>query len=602
MRNENSNRQSKYFYAAMYLRLSREDSDAGAVADSGSPGGAGATFRAESNSIGSQRELIRSFIREQEDMELFDCYADDNYSGSNFERPEFKRMISDIEAGRVNCVIVKDLSRFGRDYIETGRYLDQVFPALGVRFIALTDRYDSFSADAGERNIVLPVKNFINDSYCRDISTKVKSQLAVKRRKGECLSAFAVYGYRKSTEDRNRLLVDDYAAEIVRRIFVWKIEGMAVYAIAEKLNDLHILSPKEYKKSLGLNYRGGFTRGSCSKWSSPTVRRILTNEVYLGHLVQGRTERVNIKVKKRVEKPEEEWVRVEDAHEPIISADDFAIVQNLLKADGRVSPKRKEISPFMGLLFCGDCREQMVRRVNRYKGTEKVYYICSTKNRGEGCSRHSIEETVLKELAGTAIRRYANDFLEQEKLFAQAKEREANLQAVISYNKEIARLKKEQEKYFSLTAGLYEDLRTGVITKEEFGRLHGEFQKKAENLAAAEGRQEQLVKEMFKAGVLSAGRLAAFQDSLELKEIDRHTLASLVKRIWVYEGKRIEIEFYFTDQYQAMKDFCREDGLDTYMGNGQIGNEAYTNLDTHMTIDKVENQMPSAIPGMERGA
>ena len=181
MRNENSNRQSKYFYAAMYLRLSREDSDAGAVADSGSPGGAGATFKA-------------AFSREQEDMELFDCYADDNYSGSNFERPEFKRMISDIEAGRVNCVIVKDLSRFGRDYIETGRYLDQVFPALGVRFIALTDRYDSFSADAGERNIVLPVKNFINDSYCRDISTKVKSQLAVKRRKGECLAAFAVYG------------------------------------------------------------------------------------------------------------------------------------------------------------------------------------------------------------------------------------------------------------------------------------------------------------------------------------------------------------------------------------------------------------------------
>ena len=570
---------AKEFYSAgLYLRLSRDDS--AMDADSG---------RTESISIGSQRELIRSFIREQEDMELFDCYADDNYSGSNFERPEFKRMISDIEAGRVNCVIVKDLSRFGRDYIETGRYLDQVFPALGVRFIALTDRYDSFSADAGERNIVLPVKNFINDSYCRDISTKVKSQLAVKRRKGECLAAFAVYGYRKSAEDRNTLLVDDYAAEIVRRIFAWKIEGMAVSAIAEKLNDLHILSPKEYKKSLGLNYRGGFTRGSGSKWSSPSIRRILTNEVYLGHLVQGRTERVNIKVKKRVEKPEEEWIRVEDAHEPIISADDFAIVQNLLKADGRVSPKRKEISPFMGLLFCGDCREQMVRRVNCYKGTEKVYYICSTKNRGEGCSRHSIEETVLKELAGTAIRRYANDFLEQEKLFAQAKEREANLQAVISYNKEIARLKREQEKYFSLTAGLYEDLRTGVITKEEFERLHGEFQKKAESLAAAEGRQEQLVKEMFRSGVLSAGRLAAFKDSLELKEIDRHTLASLVERIWVYEGKRIEIEFYFTDQYQAMKDW-------------QAGNEADADSDDRMAYESAESRTSPTRPGTERGA
>ena len=557
MKNEYSKKESRHFYAAMYLRLSREDSDVGTTADTGSAGNAEATFRAESNSIGSQRELIRSFIREQEDIELFDCYADDNYSGSNFERPEFKRMISDITAGRVNCVIVKDLSRFGRDYIETGRYLDQVFPALGVRFIALTDRYDSFSADAGERNIVLPVKNFINDSYCRDISTKVKSQLAMKRRKGECLAAFAVYGYRKSAEDRNRLLVDDDAAGIVRRIFAWKIEGMAVSAIAEKLNGLHILSPKEYKKSLGLNYRGGFTRGSDSRWSSPSVRRILTNEVYLGHLVQGRTERVNYKVKKCVEKPKEEWIRVENTHEPIISADDFAIVQNLLKADGRISPEKKEISPFMGLLFCGDCREQMVRRVNRYKGTEKVYYICSTKNRGEGCSRHSIEETVLKELTGTAIRQYANDFLEQEQLFAQAKEREANLQAVISYNKEIARLKKEQDKYYSLCAGLYEDLGTGVITREEFERLHGEFQRKAESLSASEEKQEQLVREMFKSGVLSAGRLASFKESLELREIDRHTLASLVKRIWVYEGKRIEIEFYFTDQYQAMKDFHR---------------------------------------------
>lgn len=240
-------KEQKHFYAAMYLRLSREDSDVGTITDSGKLGEKDGIFRAESNSIGSQRELIRSFIRGQEDIELFDCYADDNYSGSNFNRPEFKRMMSDIEAGRVNCVIVKDLSRFGRDYIETGRYLERVFPALGVRFIALTDHYDSFAADAGERNIVLPVKNFINDSYCRDISIKVKSQLAVKRESGKCLAAFAVYGYQKSPQDKNKLLVDNYAAGIVRRIFAWKIEGMAVSAIAEKLNELYILSPRNIR-------------------------------------------------------------------------------------------------------------------------------------------------------------------------------------------------------------------------------------------------------------------------------------------------------------------------------------------------------------------
>ena len=292
------------FLVAMYLRLSREDNT----------GEKGSISKAESNSIGSQREMIHSFLNEQEDMELYDSYVDDGYSGSNFHRPEFKRMMQDVEAGRVNCVVVKDLSRFGRDYIETGKYLEKVFPALGVRFIALTDHYDSLSADAGEKHIVLPVKNFINDSYCRDISDKVKSQLAVKRKAGECLAPFAVYGYRKSVREKNKLVVDEYAAQVVRKIFRWKIEGMAVSAIAEQLNGLSILSPKEYKKSTGINFRGGFAGRKDSLWSSASVKRILTNEVYLGHLLQGKTQKVNYKVNISVQKPKEEWVRVENTH------------------------------------------------------------------------------------------------------------------------------------------------------------------------------------------------------------------------------------------------------------------------------------------------
>lgn len=537
------------FYTAMYLRLSRDDSV------KAEPGGHGAS-KAESNSIGSQRELIRSFLNGQEDMELYDSYVDDGFSGSNFNRPEFKRMMGDIEAGRVNCVVVKDLSRFGRDYIETGRYLEKIFPALGVRFIALTDHYDSLSADTGERQIVLPVKNFINDSYCRDISTKVKSQLAVKRKSGQCLSPFAVYGYRKSPEDRNRLAVDEYAAEIVRRIFWWKIEGMAVSAIAEELNRLHIQSPSEYKRSLGLNYRGGFAAGAGSRWGSSSVKRILTDEVYLGHMLQGKTEKINYKVKKSIEKPREEWVRVENTHEPIISESDFETVQNLLKTDGRISPESRSVSPFMGLLFCGDCREQMIRRTVKYKDSGKVYYICSTKNRGEGCSRHSIEENVLKDLVGTAVRRYANDFLAQEKLFEQAREKEMNMEAVAGCERELARLKEEQDKYYGLCAGLYEDLVRNVVTKEEFERLHREFRGKAEEVSKAQEQQQRLIKKMLLSGAASAGRLAKFRDSLQLEEIDRHTLTSLVKRIAVYEGKRMEIEFYFQDEYQIMQEYA----------------------------------------------
>ena len=536
----------KQFYAAMYLRLSRDDEDRDGLTKS------------ESNSIGSQRELIKSFLREQPDIELYDIYVDDGFSGSNFDRPEFKRMIADIEAGRVNCVIVKDLSRFGRDYIESGRYIQKIFPALGVRFIALTDHYDSFSADTGESSIVLPVKNFINDSYCRDISTKVKSQLEVKRKNGECIAAFAVYGYKKSQEDKNRLVIDEYAAENVRRIFAWKIEGLAVSAIAEKLNGLGILSPKEYKKSMGLSYNGGFSgTGSCA-WGNATVKRILTNEVYLGHMVQGKTEKVNYKVKKYTEKPKQEWVKVEHTHEPIISADDFAVVQHLLKTDGRKSPQSGAPSPFMGILFCGDCGEQMVRRVIRYKDTAKVYYICSTKNRGEGCSRHSIEENQLKEIVCQSVRTFANSFLKEKQLFDRAVQYETNFDSVAQYDKEIERLKKEQDKYYYLCSGLYEDLREGIITKEEFERLHEGFSRKGKELEAAMMKQEQLIKDMFKKGVLSAGRLRTFQDCVELKEIDRHTLSSLVKQIRVYENKQVEIEFHFMDTFAVMAGLGRK--------------------------------------------
>ena len=452
---------------ALYCRLSQDDNTEN-----------------ESNSIQNQKMILQRYASDHHFPNP--CfYVDDGYSGASFQRPGFQQMMADMENGEIGIIITKDLSRLGRNQLHTGLYIEERFPMFGVRYIAINDNVDT---DSSESNELMPFKNLFNEWYVRDSSRKVRAVFRAKAERGERLGARAPYGYRRSEDDRNRLVVDDEAAAIVRRIFAWKIEGMAVSAIAKKLNGLHILSPREYKKSLGLNFRGGFTRGGTSEWSSPSVRRILTNEVYLGHLVQGRTERINYKVKKCVEKPAKEWIRVENTHEPIVSADDFAIVQNLLKADGRISPEKKEISPFMGLLFCGDCREQMVRRVNRYKGTEKIYYICSTKNRGEGCSRHSIEEAVLRELAGTAYPPLCQRFSGAGTAFAQAKKREANLQAVISYNKEIARLKKEQDKYYSLCAGLYEDLGTGVITREEFERLHGEFQKKAESLAARRGK------------------------------------------------------------------------------------------------------------------
>ena len=348
--------------AALYLRLSKDDMEEGGA-------------KSESNSIANQRELLRSFVKSQPDIQIFDIYVDDGYSGGNFDRPEFKRMTTDIEAGKVNCVIVKDLSRFGREYIEAGRWIEKTYPALNVRFISVTDQFDSKTADFSEKSFVVPIKNFVNESYCRDISGKVRSHQKIKREKGEFIGAFAPYGYCKDPENKNCLVIDSYAADIVRKIFSWKIDGFSLGAIAEKLNVRHVQSPKEYKKANGENYNSGFHSADTPKWSAVQIKRILTNEVYIGNMVQGKQERISYKVKQRLDKPESEWVKVENTHPAIIRQNDFDVVQKLLQYDGRASKTSDSANFFSGFVFCGDCHTPMIRRVNQYKGKKKAFYI-----------------------------------------------------------------------------------------------------------------------------------------------------------------------------------------------------------------------------------
>ena len=531
----------EYIYSvAVYLRLSRDDEDID-----------GRT-KAESNSIGSQRELIRSYVRQQEDMELFDIYVDDGYSGANFDRPEFKRMMADIEAGNVNCVIVKDLSRLGRDYIEAGRLIQKTFPAFHVRFIALTDNFDSKSADNNTKSLVLPVKNFINDSYCRDISQKVKSCQKAKREQGKFLGSFAVYGYRKSPEDKNKLCPDGYAAGIVRNIFAWKCEGISAQAIAQRKNELGVLSPMEYKKSLGLNYTTGFRANITAKWSTVAVLRILKNELYTGVMVQGKSEKVNYKVKKTVAKPKEEWVRVEGTHEAIISREEFEIVQNLLKVDIRPQAGEKHSHFFSGLLFCGDCKAPMSRRVNRYKESSKVYYVCSTRNAGRGCTRHGILEEELKAIVFQTLQTHISVFLDVCSQLEHIQKMEVSFEEVAQFDKEIERLHKEQEKYLELRAGLHEDLKTGLITEADFKNFRAIYEKKYEEVKGALQKQEEMLKRLFRNGVVSGVKLERFKEAMKLTELDRDTLLCFISRIEVFEDKKVYVEFWGKEEFHKM--------------------------------------------------
>lgn len=526
------------YHTAIYLRLSRDDEDIDG------------RKKRESESIAAQRELARSFVEAQEDMELFDIYIDDGYSGVNFNRPDFKRMLADIEAGRVNCVVVKDLSRFGRDYIEAGRFIQKIFPAFSVRFIAITDRYDSLTADRNTTSLIIPVKNFVNDAYCQDISGKVKSHQRVKREMGRFIGAFAVYGYRKDEADKNRLVVDAYAACIVRHIFAWKLEGMSSLAIAKRLNENGIFSPLAYKREHGEHYATGFRTGIVSKWSSVTVKRILTNEIYTGTMVQGRSEKVSYKVDKVLKKPEDEWIKVPGTHEAIICREDFLKVQRLLQVDTRAGKGKETPHMFAGLLFCGDCKEPMIRRVNRYKGREKIYYICSTRNRSEGCTRHSIAEEDLKRAVFEVIRIQMILLTDKDSRLGYRSIREGDLSEAAGIAEEIVRLRREQEKYPKLRAALYEDFKEGIITEEDFlcfGKIYEMQYREREKALVG---QEEMRKQMLRKGAQSGLKLERMRERLQPADLDREILLAFVERIEVCEDKRILIQLSYREAWE----------------------------------------------------
>ena len=567
------------YSVGIYLRLSRDDNvsaDAGGQGLYGSRGNQGCNGnfssnsnfgsngnlsyhgnfsyhgKAESNSISSQRELARAFVRSQKDMEIYDIYVDDGYSGANFERPEFRRMMEDVQAGKVDCIVVKDLSRFGRDYIEAGRLIQKTFPALNVRFIAVTDHFDSLTADYNETSLVLPVKNFVNDSYCRDISGKVRSHQRVKREKGEFIGAFAIYGYRKDEKNRNKLVPDAYAAQIVRNIFGWKMDGMSNAAIAGRLNDRGVLSPLEYKKSKGEKFTTGFASGVKAGWSSLAVKRILSNEIYTGTMVQGRREKINYKLDQCREKPKEEWVRVEGTHEPVVTREEFACVQKFLTVDSRGSGKEKKAHMFYGLLFCGDCMEPMIRRVNRYKDIERIYFICPTRNRGLGCTRHSILEEELRDTVLKGLQSQAALLLDESKVLSRIEGMEMDFGELSRFDQEVARLRREEEKYLSLRSGLYEDLKEGIITQEDFYAFRAIYEEQYARTQDAIKRQEEMIHSLFKSGVASGIRLERFRDVLELTELNRDVLVTFIDRILVYEDKRICLELKNRELYSKI--------------------------------------------------
>ena len=304
----------------------------------------------ESDSISNQRKLIQNYAATHADIELVGEAYDDGYTGTNYNRPGFCAVMEAIESGKADCVIVKDLSRLGREYIETGKYLEMVFPDKGVRFIAINDHYDSQHSQAESDGLVIPFKNLINEAYCRDTSVKIRSQLAIKRKRGDFIGSFAVYGYVKDPENKNHLVIDPFAADVVRDIFRWKVEGISAGDIADCLNRDGILAPMDYKKSQGFRFATPFRVNAKSVWNATTILRILKNPVYTGVLEQGKLTTLSYKIKQRIVKPKEEWDVVKGKHEAVITPYDFEIVQKVLARDTRTSPGNTAVELFSGMV------------------------------------------------------------------------------------------------------------------------------------------------------------------------------------------------------------------------------------------------------------
>ena len=527
------------FLAAIYLRLSSDDGD-----------------KAESDSIRNQRSLLQDFVSKHSELSLIEEYVDDGYSGANFERPAFQRMMEDVRNHKINCIIVKDLSRLGRNYIETGRYLEKIFPVLGVRFIAVNDHYDSADTKNDADQIIVPFKNLINDAYCRDISMKIRSQLEIKRKKGEFTGSYASYGYAKDPIDKNHLVIDEYAAEIVRFIFNMKMDGYSADRIAMKLNEMGVLTPMEYKRSCGFNYTCGFRSYKDAKWCATSVLRILKNELYVGTMVQGKTRKINYKVKACMDVRPEDWVKVEGTHEPIVSRELFECVQNLMKLDTRTSPEEEMIYIFSGLLRCGDCGQNMVRRVVKKKGKQYHYYHCSTYKNKEGCTSHNISDAKLQKVVLEAIQKQIALLVQADAIMAQIENIPQQQFGVKLLDSQIRTLNAEVQKYKDLRNNLYQDMVDGVITREEYRDIKQTFTRKMERAEESIRELETKKRRLLSNEMRTQKWVEEFKNCRNIESLDRKVTVMLIERIVIYSSDRIEIHFNHADEMAELLSYA----------------------------------------------
>lgn len=537
------NKAKKTWNAAVYVRLSKEDGD-----------------KIESDSITSQKDILSEFVNHKDDINISDFYIDDGWSGANFERPAFSRMMSDIYAKKIDCVIVKDLSRFGRNYADSSRYIDDIFVKLNVRFIALNSGVDTICehTNPATQCITVGIQNVINESYIANTSVSIRGALDINRKQGKFIGSFATYGYLKDPDDHHKLVVDDEAAEVVKTIFKWFIEGKSVIGITKNLNALGIPNPSEYKRQKGFNYKHT-NKNNDGLWCDSTVRRMLRNQMYIGNMVQGKNTNLSYKIKKCRAKPKEEWIIVEGTHEPIIDKETFKKAQSLFNRNTRTSPKKTEVDLFSGFVKCADCHRAMSKKVNNHAYGVYKYYRCVTasKKSKTACSPHSIRIDVLEKTVLSSIQNMIDTAVELEKILDKI-----NKQAVKNGDtltkKALDKLKSDRENIKKISLDLYPDYKANIITLDEYEALKENMAKKIADLDIKIAEYEKTIETEKSTQINQSDFIKKFTQFGKIDKLTRPILCELVDSILVHKNGDITINFKFMDVYEQLVDYLNE--------------------------------------------
>lgn len=453
---------------------------------------------------------------------------------------------------KVNCVIVKDLSRLSRNYTDAGSLIENLFVQMNVRFISLAEGIDSYLNPDSISNLIVPITNVINDNFCYQTSKKIRQVFDMKRRNGEFIGGFAAYGYMKNPKDKNALIVDDEAAEVVKNIYEWFLDGMSKNAIVHNLNGHGVLCPSEYKKSKGLNYQhpSGSER---PLWSAKTITDILKNRLYIGDMVQGRQRVKSYKIHTQEQVPENEWYIVENTHEPIIERPIFEKVQELLKRDTRTAPQKKKLYLFSGFLRCADCGKAMSR--SQVKGT--VYYFCRTyKDRSKtACTKHSIKHNRLEAAVLYAIQQqvylavhYANT-LEYISTAPLQKSQSIRIEALIEAKE------KERSKIMRYKQSIYQDWKDGEITHSDYRHMSEDYERQIAALGEVLKNLHAEREELQNGITAESPCLVVFKKFETIDKLTREVLIELVDHIKVHENGNISVKFKVADQLRRVMEY-----------------------------------------------